>query len=597
MVLTHTNAALEGHILLTTISEMPAHFFNHARIASAEDSDNHVWNRRLHQDHRHRGGRGLLLEPQGAGGEGSHQGPLQDALLHQDHRREHAQTQGRGGRHRRRRHRRRILEPRGQRRRGHPLDARQGPPPGPDRRSGRGRSRIHARSRGRDGQGPRAHQPHGPRRPGHRPLPDHRLRRQGRRPGAQREAGLREEQREVRPVQMGAEIPPQLPRGAFRERHLPPGQPGVPVPPRPRGREGWEEDRLPRLLLRNRLPHHPDRRPRSRRMGSGRYRGGGRHGRPAQLHAPARRRRIQTRREAQGGCERHRPRPHRGPHAEEEGGRRQVRGVLRTRIQGPPPAGQVHHRQHGPRVRSNHGILPSGREDHGVPPPDRKGREAHRRRREVPEGADHVVRLRAGVHRHPGARPVHRRALPRRLQAPPGPHPHEGDEGEVRRDPGRPRREGAEEARRGNPRRRIARHRIDHILHEHGQPLGHARSRTRGQEGLRPGPQAQGVGQDLPVPGIQGCHPVPPGLRAADLPPEDGLPGMRIRMHDLHREQRTPVRRGLQLDQGQRPGRGRGRFEQQELRREDPPPGQGQLPDLPSPGRRLLHRRKGRHRP
>ena len=198
----------------------------------------HDRSRTVHEDPLHRRGRHHDIQPPRAGGERNHQGPLQDPLLRQDPHRGHAQAARRSHHHRRRRRHRRIMEPRGEHGPGHPVDPRQGPAAGPDRRSRHHGPGQHEGRRGRHGQGPRAHQPPDARGPRHRPLRQHGLRREGRRPGAQRGAGLPEEQGALRPVQVGPEEPEELPRRAPRQRDLPPGQPGVPVPPRARQGSG-----------------------------------------------------------------------------------------------------------------------------------------------------------------------------------------------------------------------------------------------------------------------------------------------------------------------------------------------------------------------
>ena len=114
----------------------------------------------------------------------------------------------------------------------------------------------------------------------------------------------------------------------------PPGEPRVP-------REGRLDERARRRRLsrharRHRLAHDDDQRPRRPRLGRRRDRGRGRHARPAHLDAHPRGRRLEAHRQAARGRDRDGPRPHRHPDAPQEGGRREVRRVLRARPRGAP---------------------------------------------------------------------------------------------------------------------------------------------------------------------------------------------------------------------------------------------------------------------
>ena len=88
------------------------------------------------------------------------------------------------------------------------------------------------------------------------------------------------------------------------------------------------------------------------------------------------------------------------------------------------------------------------------------------------------ARVRRGRERHVGA--------PRRLGGQrcerPGVEPDQRDAGRRHRGRARPRRR---------------RHRGDHLVHQHVQPVGHDRRRAAGEEGRRAGPDPQAVGQDV----------------------------------------------------------------------------------------------------
>ena len=133
-----------------------------------------------------------------------------------------------------------------------------------------------------------------------------------------------------------------------------------------------------------------------------------------------------------GGHDRDRPRPHRDPDAPQEGGRREVRGVLRPRARGDEPRRPRHDREHGPRVRGHLRLLPGRRRDARLsaqdgPQPGRGGA-----RRAVLEGAGALPDpgdSRPRLHRHAGARSRDGRAEPRRSEAAARPRGALRDEG------------------------------------------------------------------------------------------------------------------------------------------------------------------------
>ena len=137
-------------------------------------------------------------------------------------------------------------------------------------------------------------------------------------------------------------------------------------------------------------------------------------------------------------------------------------------------------------------------------------------------------------------------------------------------------------------------------MHQHRQPIRHDRCGTRGEKGRGTGSYEEGLGQDLPVPGIESGHRVPEGFGTSAVHGGTGLPRHRIRMHDLHRQQRTSGPRDRQEDPGQWPRRRGGGVQQQELRGTHSRQRQGQLSGIPAAGRSSVdsgtHRHRHRHR-
>ena len=89
-----------------------------------------------------------------------------------------------------------------------------------------------------------------------------------------------------------------------------------------------------------------------------------------------------------------------------------------------------------------------------------------------------------------------------------------------------------------DPLRRRCRHRRDHLLHEHLQPLGPDRRRARRAQGGRARTAGPAARENLARTGLARGRRLPEGRRGAALPGGAGLPPGRLRMHDLHRQQR-----------------------------------------------------------
>ena len=96
---------------------------------------------------------------------------------------------------------------------------------------------------------------------------------------------------------------------------------------------------------------------------------------------------------------------------------------------------------------------------------------------------------------------------------------------------------------RAGPRRR--RDLLDHLVHQHVEPVGHARRRPAGQERRRPGPHGQAVGEDVDGARLEGRHRLLRAGRPLAVPGEAGLPPRRLRLHHLHRQLRAAGRGDL----------------------------------------------------
>ena len=207
---------------------------------------------------------------------------LQAALLDEGAAREPAAPRGRPHRHQgRHRERRRLADRPRQGRQGDRLPPRPRADAGFHRRSRRRRPRRHARRHEAARRRPAEDQPAGARRSRHRPLGDRRRLRLAAGLRQQRRARIPAQRRALQLPQVGPGRLRQLPRRAARHRHLPPGQPRVPVA------DGVDahlrrrhHPRLSRHARRHRQPHHHGQRPRRARLGRRRHRGRGRHARP-----------------------------------------------------------------------------------------------------------------------------------------------------------------------------------------------------------------------------------------------------------------------------------------------------------------------------
>ena len=131
---------------------------------------------------------------------------------------------------------------------------------------------------------------------------------------------------------------------------------------------------------------------------------------------------------------------------------------------------------------------------------------------------------------------------------------------------------------RDRPRHRVDR--LDHLVHQHVQPVGDDGRRDAGQERRRPRPVGGPMGQDVDGSGLQGRHELLREGRHVALPREARLPPGRLRLHDLHRQLGSAQRGDLRGGPGERPRRRLGPVRQPELRGPDQPGRQDELPRL-----------------
>ena len=146
-----------------------------------------------------------------------------------------------------------------------------------------------------------------------------------------------------------------------------------------------------------------------------------------------------------------------------------------------------------------------------------------------------------------------------------------------------PRRTGQGRRRGVRAARRLGRDRLDHLLHEHLQPLRDDRRGAGGAQGARTGPDPQAMGQDLARAGVAGGFGLSGGRGPAGGSGRHRLQPRGLWLHDLHRQLRPAAARDLQGDQRQRPDRDERPVGQPQLRGPDQP---GRAGETTSPRRR-----------
>ena len=114
---------------------------------------------------------------------------------------------------------------------------------------------------------------------------------------------------------------------------------------------------------------------------------------------------------------------------------------------------------------------------------------------------------------------------------------------------------------------------------------------------VKRGLKVEAVGEDEPRAGIAGRHRVLQGRGAARVSRRARLQPRRLRLHDLHRQQRSAARAGVDDRQGREPGRGVRAVRQPQLRGTHPVAGARELPGVAAARRGLRARRPDADRP
>ena len=147
---------------------------------------------------------------------------------------------------------------------------------------------------------------------------------------------------------------------------------------------------------------------------------------------------------------------------------------------------------------------------------------------------------------------------------------------------------------------RRGRDRGDHVVHEHVEPRAADRCGTAREESRRERPQARAVGEDVACAGLESRHRLlaQGGLDAVSR--RARLQPRRLRLHDVHRQQRAARRRRRARGRRARSDRGGGAVGQPQLRRPHPSAGARELPRVAAARRgvraRGAHGRRPHHR-
>ena len=140
-------------------------------------------------------------------------------------------------------------------------------------------------------------------------------------------------------------------------------------------------------------------------------------------------------------------------------------------------------------------------------------------------------------------------------------------------------------------RSRRGRRRRDHQLHEHVESERDDWRRARGAQRRAARPEGEAVGEDEPRAGLDGRHRIPPGGGPARISRGARLQSRGLRLHDVHRQQRSAARARVVHRQGSEPRGGVGALGQSKLRGTDPVAGACELPRVASAGGRVCARR------
>ena len=143
----------------------------------------------------------------------------------------------------------------------------------------------------------------------------------------------------------------------------------------------------------------------------------------------------------------------------------------------------------------------------------------------------------------------------------------------------------------------VGRRRGDHELHQHVEPERDDRRGPARAERRAARPHVEALGEDEPRARVARRHGVPARGGPDGAAGGTGLQPRRLRLHHLHREQRTAAGAGVVDRQGQEPRRGVGAVGQSELRGTHPVAGPRQLPGVAAARRGLRARRQDADRP
>ncbi len=167
---------------------------------------------------------------------------------------------------------------------------------------------------------------------------------------------------------------------------------------------------------------------------------------------------------------------------------------------------------------------------------DRVSGSVHARAGFVP----HRGRAGAGLQRYAGTGPGRRRSFDGWAAPPAGPHQPAGCEEELSRRVGSAAARNRHPVKRyaDHPARGIGRHRGDHKLHEHFESLGDDRGGAAGSKSRGARAAYEALGQDQSLAGFQSGDGVFKRCGSGARAGSSGLPSDRIRLHDVHRQQR-----------------------------------------------------------
>ena len=158
-------------------------------------------------------------------------------------------------------------------------------------------------------------------------------------------------------------------------------------------------------------------------------------------------------------------------------------------------------------------------------------------------------------------------------------------------------RRGERRSRHQYHRTRSGGHRVDHQLHQHEQPKRHAGRRTAGQEGGRAGScKVQDACEDELGARLPRGDRLSGESRSGQTAGCTGIRHGRLRLHDVHRQQRPPARSGRRSGARGRSGRLGGAQRQPQFRGPRESVGQGELPGQPAAGGGLCPGRNDRRR-